>query len=80
MIGEKHDLLSELPEYREQIHELKMNNNHFARLYDEYHELEHEVRRIEEGVENTSDEYLEERKKVRLNLKDQLYQMLQASA
>ena len=76
MIGEKHDLLSELPEYKEQIHELKMNNNHFAKLYAQYHEVEHEVRRIEEGVENTSDDFLEERKKVRLNLKDQLLAMI----
>jgi uncharacterized protein YdcH (DUF465 family) len=73
---EKHDLIHELPEYREQIHDLKMNNHHFARLFDEYHEVDHEVRRIEEGVENTSDEYLEDRKKARLHLKDQLYDML----
>lgn len=73
---EKHDLIGELPEYRVQIRELKMNNNHFARLFDEYHDVDHEVHRIEAGVENTSDEYLEERKKVRLSLKDELFKML----
>lgn len=73
---EKHDLIHELPEMRDQIHELKTSNAHFARLFDEYHEVDHEVHRIESGVENTSDEYLEERKKVRLSLKDELYQML----
>lgn len=78
MQGEKHDLVHELPEYREQIHQLKTQDNHFARLYDEYHEVEHEVRRIEEGVEVSSDEYLEERKKVRLKLKDDLLAMLRA--
>ncbi|MFL0796040.1 MAG: YdcH family protein [Cellvibrionaceae bacterium] len=76
---EKHDLISELPEYRDQIRDLKMNNNHFARLFDEYHEVDHEVHRIEMGAENTSDEYLEERKKVRLNLKDELFKMLKAA-
>ena len=36
MLTEKHDLIHELPEHREKIHELKMNNNHFARLFEEY--------------------------------------------
>ncbi len=69
---EKHDLHHEFPEYKDEIHELKMNNAHFKKLFDEYHDVEHEVHRIEEGVENTSDDYLEERKKNRLFLKDQL--------
>lgn len=76
MTIEKHDLLHEFPEYREKIHTLKTTNHHFAKLFAEYHELDHEVHRIEDGVENTSDSYLETRKKLRLNLKDQLYRML----
>ncbi len=76
MLGEKHDLIHEFPEYRERIHDLKMGDQHFARLFDEYHELEHQVRRIEEGVETTSDNYLEDLKKKRLKLKDMLYVML----
>ena len=73
---EKHDLLHEMPESKESIHELKTKDSHFAKLFEEYHEVDHEVHRIETGAENTSDEYLEERKKVRLNLKDQLYTMV----
>ena len=76
MLGEKHDLIHEFPEHRERIHDLKMGDHHFSRLFDEYHELEHEVRRIEEGVETTSDNYLEDLKKKRLKLKDLLYVML----
>ena len=72
MQGEKHDLLHELPEHRERIHELKTTNNHFARLFDEYHKLDHEIHRIEQGVENTSDEYLEGLKYKRLRHKDEL--------
>ncbi len=78
MLGEKHDLIHEFPEHRERIHDLKMADHHFARLFDEYHELEHQVRRIEEGVETTSDNYLEDLKKKRLKLKDLLYVMLTA--
>lgn len=76
MLGEKHDLIHEFPEHKDKIHELKTSNAHFAKLFDEYHEIEHEVRRIEEGNETTSDDYLEEKKKERLNLKDQLLEMI----
>lgn len=76
MFGEKHDLIHEFPEYKDKIHELKTSDPHFASLFEAYHEVEHEVRRIEEGNETTSDEYLEEKKKERLNLKDQLYAIL----
>ena len=74
--GEHHDLVHELPEFREKIHELKVSNNHFAKLFDEYHEVDHEVRRIEQEVETPSDEYTEELKKKRLHLKDELFTML----
>ena len=77
MLSEKHDLVHELPEHRDTIHNLKMTNNHFARLFDEYHVVDHEVHRIETGIENTSDDYLEERKKTRLQLKDELYRIIQ---
>lgn len=77
---EKHDLVHELPEYRDQIHTLKMNDAHFARLFEEYHEVDHEIHRIETGVETPTDEYLEQRKKVRLNLKDKLLALLKQSS
>ena len=76
MFGEKHDLIHELPEFVDRIHELKTTDAYFARLYDEYHELDNEVRHIEEGIENTDDFYLEELKKKRLQHKDELFAML----
>lgn len=76
MLGEKHDLVHELPEFKDKIHELKTSNAHFARLFNEYDELDHTVRRTETGVENHADDYLEELKKRRLALKDELFQML----
>ncbi|MEX2367669.1 MAG: DUF465 domain-containing protein [Pseudohongiellaceae bacterium] len=78
MLGEKHDLIHEFPEHKERIHELKVSDAHFARLFDEYHEIEHEVRRIEEGNETPSDEYTEELKMRRLKLKDELLALLKA--
>jgi hypothetical protein len=79
MLTEKHDLVHELPEHRDAIRSLKMTDQHFARLFDEYHEVDHEVHRIETGVENTSDEYLEGRKKLRLYLKDELYRIIRTA-
>ena len=76
MLNEKHDLIHELPEHRETIHNLKMTNNHFARLFEEYHEVDHEIHRIETGEETPSDDYVEEKKKLRLNLKDNLLRMI----
>ena len=79
MLTEKHDLVHEFPEHRDTIHHLKTSNNHFAKLFAEYHEVNHEIHRIETGVNNTSDDYLEKRKKLRLHLKDVLYGLIRHS-
>lgn len=73
---EKHDLVHEFPELRDRIHQLKTTDAHFAKLFAEYHQLDHEVHRLEQGVEVSSDDYLEQQKKHRLALKDQLYSAL----
>ncbi|NMP16251.1 DUF465 domain-containing protein [Thalassotalea sp. Y01] len=76
MFIEKHDLHHEFPEFKDEIRTLKMTDNHFARLFKEYHDLDHEVIRIEEGVENTADDYLEGLKKKRLQHKDMLFAII----
>ena len=77
---ESHSLAKELPEMREKIHQLKTSNNHFAKLFEKYDAVEHEVRRIESGVEAASDERLEILKKLRLSLKDELFTILKKAA
>ncbi|MCV6589307.1 MAG: DUF465 domain-containing protein [Marinobacterium sp.] len=76
MTIEHHDLLHELPEHRERIHELKVGNAHFARLFDEYHQVTKDVERMESEIEPVSTQTEEERKLHRLHLKDQLYAMI----
>ena len=76
MTVEKHDLHHEFPEYKDEIHHLKMNDAHFSRLFKDYHECNQEVHRIEQGVENPSDTYTEQQKLKRLALKDELFEML----
>lgn len=73
---EKHDLHHEFPEYDQQIHDLKVSDNHFRRLFDEYHEINNEVHRIETGAEATSDETLNQLRLKRVHLKDELYSIL----
>ena len=57
---------------RDLITQLKANDAHFARLADEYHELNRQVHRIEAETEAASDERFEALKKQRLALLDQL--------
>ncbi|MGW8205412.1 MAG: YdcH family protein [Hyphomicrobiaceae bacterium] len=71
-----HEIPDEFPEYKDKIHELKLSNGHFARLFDGYHELNREIHRIEAAGINTSDEEFENLKLVRVRLKDEIYQML----
>lgn len=73
---ERHSLVNEFPEMRDRIHELKMHNHEFAKLFTEYDNVEHTVHRIEAGNQATSDNYLEDLKVLRVILKDKLYEML----
>ena len=75
---EHHDLVHEFPELKDKIHELKTHNNHFRRLFDEYHHLTREVENMENEVTPASTMTEEEAKMRRLHLKDELYQMLTA--
>ena len=73
-----HDLINELPEYREQIHDLKVTNKHFAKLFDEYHDLTREVELMEAEVNPVATDTEEGLKKRRLALKDELHAMVRA--
>jgi uncharacterized protein YdcH (DUF465 family) len=73
---EKHDLRHEFPEFETKIHEMKISDLHFKKLFDEYHEITNEIHRIETGAEVTSDEVLNRLRINRVELKDQLYAML----
>lgn len=73
-----HELTEEFPNLAEKIHALKTTDAHFAKLADEYHELNRRIHRIETDVEPASDEHQTELRKQRMVLKDEIYAMLQA--
>ncbi len=77
---ESHPLSVEFPEFKETIRALKLNDAHFSKLFDEYDETDKAINRAENGIDLLGDVALESLKKVRISLKDQLFQMMQAAA
>ncbi|MBC3885525.1 YdcH family protein [Undibacterium griseum] len=75
-----HPLALEFPEFKDKIHALKLQDAHFAKLFGEYDEADKAINRAENGVEHLADTALENLKKLRINLKDQLFQLLQNTA
>jgi len=74
-----HRLAEEFPNFKDKIHEMKMDNRHFKRLFDEYEEIDREIYNSENNIKILSNEHEEELKKKRLKLKDELYGILSAA-
>ncbi len=72
------ELITEFPELAAKITGLKTSHSHFSRLYEEYHEINRAIHRAETNIEPTDDAHLEDMRKLRLKLKDELYAMLTA--
>ena len=75
---EHHDLHHEFPQHGAAIHALKIGNAHFSRLFGDYHRLTGEIERLETEGAPVADALLEDMKKRRLRLKDELYVMIQS--
>lgn len=71
-----HELAEEFPHDTAKIHDLKMNDAHFAKLADEYHHVNREIHRIEAGVEPAAQSRETELRKQRMRLKDEIAAML----
>ena len=71
-----HPILRDFPEHREIIRRLKGSDDHFRRMFDEYHRLDDSVYRIEEEIDFATDQEIEEKKLRRAWLKDQIYRVV----
>jgi hypothetical protein len=71
-----HELAEEFPELIAEIHHLRETDGHFHRITNEYHEVNRAIHRAETDVEPCDDFRLEEMRKQRLALKDEIYGML----
>ncbi len=67
-----HELAEDFPGYEDVLHKLKTNDAHFARLADEYHEVNRAVHRAETGVEPVDDFRMQEMRRARMVLKDEI--------
>ena len=71
-----HELTADFPEFADRIHELKLSDGHFARLMDDYSDINARVHRAETLVEPIAPEAETELRKKRALLKDQIYAQL----
>lgn len=75
-----HELAEEFPDLIEKMQALKTTDAHFARLYDEYHELNRAVHRAETNVEPMEELAEGEIRKKRAALKDEIYAYVKEQA
>lgn len=71
-----YELAEMFPDDVELIHNLKLKNEHFAKVAEQHHEVNRAIHRIEAEIEPTSDAHAEELKKQRLALQDDIAAML----
>ena len=76
MSNTTHELAEELPESADHMSMLKQSYAHFAKLFEDYHEVNRAVHRAETNIEPTSDEHMNMLRKQRMALKDQIAQYL----
>ncbi len=79
MSNTPHELHEEFPEHAAKMTALKESDAHFAKLFEEYHEVNRQVHRAETRVAPMDQFHEEELRKRRAALKDELYRMLSAS-
>lgn len=73
-----HELADEFPQDAQRIHDLKSANAHFARLCEQYHEINRAIHRAETRVDVVVEEHESALRRQRLALKDQIASMLAA--
>jgi len=65
-----------LHEYRDIVSKLKVENAHFAKIFEKHNELDDLITEVEEGRKPMDDLELERLKKEKLRLKDEAYAMI----
>ena len=80
MSEHQHNLANEFPEYKDLIHELKISNRHFHKLFEEYQEVNGAISRSENRLDVISEIEEENLRKQRLKLKDEIFVMLKANS
>ena len=74
-----HDLAHEFPEYLGKMNSLKASDAHFSTLFEHYDAHNHTITLYEQGKAAVGDDELEVLKKKRLDIKDEIYQILKTA-
>ncbi|MDI9855747.1 DUF465 domain-containing protein [Comamonas sp. 17RB] len=64
------------PEFREQIADMRANDRHFSRLFEQHNALDHEIKNLEDRRTPSLHTQIEKLKKEKLLIKERLYTML----
>ncbi len=65
-----------LHEYKNEIHDLKLSNAHFAKIFEKHNSLDQKIEDVEAERTVLTDVELEILKKEKLLLKDEAYKMI----
>jgi len=65
-----------LAEYRNEIHDLKQENAHFAKIFEAHNTLDDKITKADNGDIPMTDVELETLKKEKLQLKDEAFKMI----
>lgn len=65
------------PEYRNLISQLKQNDAHFSKIFEEHNQLDHEIIRLEQNPVTQGIDEIDVLKRKKLKLKEELYEILQ---
>ena len=67
-------------EYRDLISQLKTTDHHFSRLFEKHNALDQKIKNLESGIEKATDLEIEVLKKEKLQLKDELFDILKSKS
>lgn len=79
MYGVRHNLVEEFPEYSRYIEYLKTNDLEFASLLARYDQTDKRIYGYARNQQSTTDAHMEQLKRLRVRLKDILYQRLRTA-
>jgi uncharacterized protein len=65
------------PEFRDVIQQLREDNPHFAKIFEDHEELDKEINQLEQNPVHVINQDLEALKRLKLKLKDEMYRLLQ---
>lgn len=68
------------PEFRDSIQQLREDDPHFAKLFEDHEELDKQISRLELDPVNLINEDIEQLKRKKLKIKDEMYKLLRKTS